>query len=67
MRLFEIAYPTEDGDTVEILTEEEVLQSYYPYWCDRMKEVGKEELISKELCLEDWICLHWALEIRVPI
>jgi hypothetical protein len=67
MRLFEIAYPTEDGDMVEILTEEEVLKSYFPYWSERMTEVGKERLISKESCIEDWMIVHWAVEIRVPI
>jgi len=68
MRLFEIAYPDENNnDIVEILTEEEVLKSYYDYWCSRMKEIGKESEISIDSCIEDWKIIHWALEIRVPI
>jgi len=68
MRLFEIAYPDENNnDIVEILTEEEVLKSYYDYWCSRMREIGKESEINKESCIEDWMIVHWALEIRVPI
>jgi hypothetical protein len=67
MRLFEIAYPTEDGDITEILTEEEVIQQYFPYWSSKMKEVGKEDLINKESCIEDWCIVHWASEIKIPV
>jgi hypothetical protein len=67
MRLFEICYPTDDGDKVEILTEEEVMQQYYPYWCSKMIEVGREHLINKETCIEDWIVGNWAVEIRIPV
>ncbi len=67
MILYEIAYPTENGDVVEILTPEEVLAEYWDYWKERMESVGKFELISIENCLEDWVMLHWASIIRIPV
>ena len=68
MKLYEIAYPDEENnDIVEILTEEEILSQYYPYWVERMTAVGKQHLISKELCIEDWCTIHWALEIQIPL
>lgn len=67
MILYEIAYPTEDGDVTEILTREEVLAEYWDYWRERMESVGKFDLITVENCLEDWCMLHWAAIIRIPI
>jgi hypothetical protein len=68
MILYEIAYPDEEGnDVVEVLTEEEILSYYYPYWKERMESVGRHELISRERCLEDWVTIHWAMEIRIPL
>lgn len=68
MKLYEIGYPDENGnDIVEILTEDEVLSSYWDYWTTRMREVGREHLISKERCIEDWVTIHWAMEINIPL
>ena len=46
-----------------ILTEQEILDEYYGYWCDRMRKAGKEDEISKELCIEDWILVNYAWEV----
>lgn len=45
--------------------EEDILENYFPYWSWRMKEAGKEDLINKENCLEDWLVVNWwAREIK---
>jgi hypothetical protein len=67
MKLYEISYPTESGDTVEVLTREEIIAYYYPHWKEKMESIGKHEEISEENCIEDWCVVHWATEINVPI
>lgn len=67
MKLYEIAYPTEGGDEIEILTEEEILQYYYSYWSTKMLLNDPSADISRERCLQDWSIVHWAREIRIPI
>ena len=67
MRYFQIAYPTEDGDVVEVLSENDIREQYWPYWYGRMcDKFGKEHVdatYSFPDCLDDWICVHWAMEV----
>lgn len=42
------------------LSEKEILDEYWDYWTGKMKEVGKEDVISEERCIEDWCILHFA-------
>lgn len=53
-----------DLDGLHTLTEQEILNLYFPHWSEQMKLRGKEELISEEHCLEDWIIVNWAWEIQ---
>lgn len=46
-----------------VFTEEEILATYYPYWQSQMRKVHKEDLISPEMCLEDWCAVNWATEV----
>jgi hypothetical protein len=51
-------------DAVEVVvTEEEILATYYPWWQGQMRRVGREALISPENCIEDWVVAHWAEEV----
>ena len=56
--------PADDGVTpVEIImTEKEILGIYWEYWCLKMKEIGKKDLISEKACVEDWIVVNWAFQ-----
>jgi hypothetical protein len=68
MKLYEIAYPDEyNNDVVEILTEEEILATYWNHWSGKMKEIGREAEATRERCIEDWCVIHWASEIRIPL
>jgi hypothetical protein len=67
MKLYEIAYPIDGGDVTEILTEDEIIASYWKYWSGKMKEIGKEVDATREKCIEDWCVIHWAVEVNVPI
>jgi len=46
-----------------IVSEDDIIEQYWTYWCSRMKEVGKEDLISRENCIVDFCVIHWAVEV----
>lgn len=50
-------------DIIQVWTEAEIMRDYYPWWCKEMDKAGKNGLISKENCIEDWITVNWAYEI----
>jgi hypothetical protein len=63
MKYYTIYYSGElDQHIQETFSEEQIIESYFEYWSGKMKEVGKEDMISKERCIEDWIVVHWAVE-----
>ena len=47
-----------------VLTEDQILTEYWDYWCTQMRKVGKEGMINKERCIEDWITVNWAVEVK---
>lgn len=55
-----------DGEKgwVSTISEEEIRQTYYPYWKEKMiKKFGEEEVEKNctfEHCLEDWVDGNWA-------
>ena len=54
-------------ETEEVFTEDDIIfGGYYEYWKGRMqnKYGSNSELITKENCIEDWIVIHWATEIK---
>lgn len=65
MRYWEVCYPKDNSfqeDVIEIFSDDDIIKMYYEYWCNRMKEVGKESEISEQNCIEDWVVIHWAVE-----
>lgn len=57
-------YPDENGNLVEkTMTRSEILHTFYPYWAAKMAKIGKQDLISEDLCVEDWVIVHWACEV----
>jgi len=67
MKLYEISYPTEDGDVTEILTEDEIIAQYYTYWSTKMIQNCPNEPLTRERCIEDWVIVHWATEVLIPV
>lgn len=53
---------------VQTMSEQEIRETYYPYWYDLMcKKFGKEHVdktYNFEDCLEDWIIVNWAWEVN---
>jgi len=53
-----------DGNIVVTVTESDILRDYWPYWNKHMLELGRHEQISKENCIEDFVVVHWAWEVK---
>lgn len=67
MRRFKISYPSEKyngAHVTKIVTEQEVLSEYYPFWSKQLEEKGLHAIAKdKERCIDDWIAVHWAVEL----
>lgn len=44
------------------ITEEQILDTYYPFWSGELRKLGREDLISEKNCIEDWVVVNWAWE-----
>jgi len=47
-----------------IITEDEIFMEYWPFWKERMQKLGRHHLISRENCIQDWVTIHWAVEVK---
>lgn len=63
MRKFRYNTPTDTGNQVVQVTEEEILSTYFDYWSSQMVKAGKQDLISPENCIDDFVVVHWAWEV----
>jgi hypothetical protein len=50
----------DDDPLVLVYTRDEILKDYFEYWSAKMRLVGKDELISEQNCIEDWIIVNYA-------
>ena len=63
MRRWCYVEPGDDWQPVKhVMTEVDILATYYPYWCEQMRKVHKEDQISEQNCIDDWVVVHWAWE-----
>lgn len=45
-----------------IMSDKAILANYYDYWRGKMIGAHKQDLISEEACIQDWVTIHWAME-----
>jgi hypothetical protein len=65
VRKWKIVYPDEvRGHVEEVLTDEEILDTYYTWWSGEMLRVHKAPMITEEMCIQDWVVVHWAWEVE---
>lgn len=67
------AYNELGEDNPVIVTEDQIRQSYWPYWKGQMLHAIKENSpnrrpiteadITFENCLDEWVVLHWAWDV----
>lgn len=61
MRYWAYDAPDEHNNPVtHRYSEHQILAEYFPYWSKKMRELGREHLISEETCIEDWVVVNWA-------
>jgi hypothetical protein len=57
-----------DGGYVVTKSEEEIVKEYHSFWYGEMCEkFGKEHVdatYSSDDCIQDWIVIHWAWEVK---
>ena len=55
---------TDSGDHVSVISEDDIIEKFYPYWSGRMIEkFGQEEFektYTKQDCIDDWVVVNWA-------
>tara|TARA_R110000868_G_scaffold206151_2_gene454892 strand:- start:2867 stop:3088 length:222 start_codon:yes stop_codon:yes gene_type:complete len=49
-------------DKVLEITEAQILESYYPFWSDTMRDLGREDKISDQNCIDDFVTVNWCWE-----
>ena len=56
------------NDVVQTMSEDEIREEYYGFWKQQMiKKYGEEEFNktwSFEDCLDDWVVVNWAWEVK---
>ena len=62
MSIRKFKYFDQDGE--HELDEQQIIDTYFSHWCKLMKKTGKEHMISRELCIEDFCVIHWAWEVE---
>lgn len=46
-----------------IMTEKDILDTYYIYWSAEMRRVHRDNFINPEACIVDWVVVNWAEQI----
>ena len=65
MRYYCYCEPTSETDSTPVVytfSEEDILNTYWDWWFCRMVLLGRDHLISRENCLEDWVTGNMAWE-----
>lgn len=58
--------PPIDGDeTIKVsITDEDILDTYWDYWVGEMLRVHKLPMITPQSCIEDFVVVNWAWEVK---
>lgn len=53
------------GNHIDVtMSENEIIDFYFQHWSERMKEIGKADLISRDNCIRDFVVVNWASEVK---
>ena len=68
MKYYRISFPGECGQHVEeIWSEKQIFSSsWYKNWIMMMVQADKAFLINDQTAIDDWVVVHWAVEIPKP-
>lgn len=63
MKYWTIVFPGEYGQHVqETWSEDQIIESYYTYWCGKMIQNVSNPDLNRDNCIYDWCVVHWAME-----
>ena len=60
MKLYKYCEPCGD----KYITEQQIIEQYFPYWSKQMDKVGRKHLINYKNCIEDFCVVHWGFEVE---
>ena len=68
MKYYKISFPGECGQHVEEIWSEKqiIMSSWYRNWVYMMVQADKAHLMSDAVAIDDWIVVHWAIEVPKP-
>ena len=68
MKYYRISFPGECGQHVEeIWSEKQILSSaWFRNWVYMMVQADRAHLINNQTAIDDWVTVHWAVEIAKP-
>ena len=67
MKYYQISFPGEfDQHVEEIWSEDQILKSYYTYWSTKMIQNVPDADLDEGRCIEDWVIVHWGVEVPKP-
>lgn len=55
--------PGENGPEYHTWSEMEILNMYFESWSNRMRNLDREHLISRDACIDDWVIINWAWRV----
>lgn len=67
MKYFRYVEPGFQTEAVEYtLSEDDIIAEFWKPWSERMtKKYGEgHRLITRENCIDDWVVVHWAWEVK---
>lgn len=54
----------DNSEAPTIITDDEIREEYWPYWHTKMVELGRYDQITIENCIQDFVTVYWAWEVR---
>lgn len=46
------------------ICEQQILLQYFPWWSGEMMRMGRQDLISEDNCIQDWVTVNWAWRVE---
>lgn len=46
------------------MTDSQILNFYFDHWADQMHRALKQDEISAEQCIQDFVTIYWAWEVK---
>lgn len=48
------------GIGYDVISEAEILKQFFPEWSQQMEEMGREDEINEQNCIEEWVTYYSA-------